>query len=224
MVAYKPHKSDPNRSRLTVGGDRITCLYDVSTPTSDLPTIKMLWNSVLSTPGAKYFTLDISNFYLGTPMDRPEYMRIPFKIIPQEIIDKYKLNDIEEKGWVYIKIVKGMYGLPQAGKIAHELLKKRLAKAGYHPTQFTPGLWKNVWRPITFTLVVDDFGIKVEGNNHANHLVSTLKNHYDITVDCKVELFVGIKLKWNYDKRTLDTHIPIFFPKALHKYQHAKPK
>ena len=84
----------------------------------------MLWKSVLSTPGAKYSTLDISKFYLGTPMDRPEYMRIPFKIIPQEIIDKYQLNDIEEKGWVYIKIVKGMYGLPQAGKTAHKLLKR----------------------------------------------------------------------------------------------------
>ena len=60
VVVYKPHKADPNRTRLTVGGDRITCLYDVSTPTSDLPTIKILWNSVLSTPGAKYFTPDIS--------------------------------------------------------------------------------------------------------------------------------------------------------------------
>ena len=174
MVAYKPHKADPNRSRLAVGGDRIVCLYDVNTPTSDLPTIKMLWKPVLSTPGAKYFTLDISNFYLGTPMDRLEYMRIPIKIILQEIIDKYKLNEIEENGWVYIKTVKGMYGLPQARNIAHELLNKRLAKAGYLPTHFTPGLWTNVWRPITFTLVVDGFGIKSEGNNHANHLVSTL--------------------------------------------------
>ena len=88
MVEYKPDKVYPNRSRLTVGGDRITCLYNVSTPTADLPTIKILWNFVLSTPGAKYFTLDISNFYLVTPMDRPEYMRISFKIIPQEIIEK----------------------------------------------------------------------------------------------------------------------------------------
>ena len=76
-----------------------------------------------------------------------------------------------------------MYGLPQVGKIAHKILKKRLAKAGYYPSQFTPGLWKHVWRTITFTLVVDDFGIKVEGKNHANHLVSTLKKYYGITVD-----------------------------------------
>ena len=57
-------------------------------------------------------------------MDRPEYMRLPIKIIPQEIINKYNLNDIVEDGWVYVKIVKGMYGLLQAGKIANNLLKK----------------------------------------------------------------------------------------------------
>ena len=48
----------------------------------------------------------------------------------QEIIDKYNLNDIEEDGWVYVKIVKGVYVLPGAGKIANDLLKKRLDKAG----------------------------------------------------------------------------------------------
>ena len=82
-----------------------------------------------------------------------------------------------------------MYGMPQAGKIAHELLKNRPAKAGYHPTQFNPGLWKHVWRPITFALIVDDFGIKFEGENQNNHLVSALKKYYDITVDWKGELF-----------------------------------
>ena len=56
-----------------------------------MQTIKLLWNSVLSTPGAKYFTLDISNFYLGTLMERPEFMRMSIKIILQKIIDKYNL-------------------------------------------------------------------------------------------------------------------------------------
>ena len=45
-------------------------------------------------------TLDISNFYLGTPMTRPEYMRLPLKLIPQEIVDKYKLNEISDNRWV----------------------------------------------------------------------------------------------------------------------------
>merc|ERR1711966_548503 len=69
VVNYRPGKEEKNRSRLTVGGDRIDYPFAVSTPTCDLPTIKLLWNSVLSTPGARYFTMDISNFYLGTPME-----------------------------------------------------------------------------------------------------------------------------------------------------------
>ena len=82
----------------------------------------MLWNSVLSTKGAKYITLDLKDFYLGTPMERPEYMRLPMKLIPQEIIDKYNLTPLKEGGWVYVKIVRGVYGLPRAGKLANDLL------------------------------------------------------------------------------------------------------
>ena len=70
-VVYKPDKLEKNRFRVTVGGDRLTVLVDCSAPTADLPTIKCLWNLVLSTPGAKYFTMDVSNFYLGSPMNAP---------------------------------------------------------------------------------------------------------------------------------------------------------
>ena len=76
-----------------------------------------------------------------------------------------------------------MYGLPQAGKLANELLIKRLDTTGYYPCQFTPGLWKHVWWPVTFTLVVDDFGIKFIGDEYANHLKDSLERDYDITVN-----------------------------------------
>jgi hypothetical protein len=52
-----------------------------------------------------------------------------------------------------------MYGLPQAGIIAQELLEKRLKARGYHQSQFTPGLWTHETRSTKFALVVDDFGI-----------------------------------------------------------------
>ena len=84
-------------------------------------------------------------------------MRLPLAIFPQEIIDEYNLKDIAEDGWVYCRIDGGMYGLPQAGKIASDKLIKRLGTTGYYPVQFTEGLWRHVWRPITFTLVVDGF-------------------------------------------------------------------
>ena len=105
------------------------CIFDVSTQTCDLPKIEMLWNSVLSTPGAKFFTLDLTNFYLGSTMACSQYMRLPIKTTPKEIIDKYNLNDIVEDGWVYVKIVKGMYSLPESGKYP-TTRSKTLGKVG----------------------------------------------------------------------------------------------
>ena len=120
---YKPHKLEKNRSYITAGGDIINCDYNTSAPTCGVTTIKLHWNSVLSTSGAKYATFDISNFYLGTPMPKPEYIRMPLNLIPDEIIQEYDLLSIASDGWVYIKIAKGIYGLPQAGKLANDLLK-----------------------------------------------------------------------------------------------------
>ena len=79
-----------------------------------------------------------------------------------------------------------MNGLPQSGKLAHYLLKKRLGEASYFPVQFTAVLWRHNCRPVTFTLVVDEFGIKFTGDTHANHLIQTLKKDYEITTDPQV--------------------------------------
>ena len=73
---YREGKKEPNRARLVVGGNKIKSPIDCGTPTSDLFTVKLLLNSVVSTIGDKFFTLDIKNFYLNTPMERFEYMRI----------------------------------------------------------------------------------------------------------------------------------------------------
>ena len=76
-----------------------------------------------------------------------------------------------------------MYGIPITGKTANDLLTKQITKAGYHPCQVTAGLWKHVWLPVTFALVVDDFEVTFVGKSHAQHLKHTLKRWYDITVD-----------------------------------------
>ena len=133
-------KKEPERTRLTVGGNLIDFPGDVSTPTADTTTAKLIINSTISTPGAKYMCGDIKNFYLGTPMARYEYMRLPIKIIPQEIIDEYSLIPLIHNGYVYLEIRRGMYGLPQAGIIANQLLTARLAPAGYYQCRHTQGL------------------------------------------------------------------------------------
>ena len=72
------------------------------------------------------------------------------------------------------KILKGIYGLPQVGLIAKQLLQKYLAKHGYHQTKTTPRPWKYNTRPINISLVVDDFGIKNLKKTHADHLIKRL--------------------------------------------------
>ena len=73
---FKATKEEKNRTRLTVGGDRINYPGDCGTPTADLLTVKLLLNSVVSTAGAEFMTLDIKNFYLCTPLERYEYLRM----------------------------------------------------------------------------------------------------------------------------------------------------
>jgi hypothetical protein len=87
--------------------------------------IKTHLNSVISTKGARYITVDIKNFYLNTPMKCPKYVPLKLSDIPDEIIQEYKLqNAVTPEGYVYIKVNKGMYGLPQAGILVQELLEK----------------------------------------------------------------------------------------------------
>ena len=139
VVDYRPQKAEPHRTRITVGGDRINYPYKVTTETAEITTHKLLLNSVVSTPNARYMTADIGNFYLGTPMERPEYMFLPLSYIPDEIIDEYDLHKIAKNEKVYTEVRKGMYGLPQAGILANHKLKRDLLPFGYYPCRHTPG-------------------------------------------------------------------------------------
>jgi hypothetical protein len=123
VVDIKTHKEKTECTRLTVGGDQIEYTGDKYTHTSGLTTAKMLFNSTISTPAAKLLVIDIKPFYLNTPLERYEYMLVLIASLPQEVIDEYHLNNLAVDGKVYIEIQKGMYGLPQAGILANELLQ-----------------------------------------------------------------------------------------------------
>ena len=76
VVDYLPQQEDPNMVQIITGGNLITYPGDVTIRTSNLTTSKILWNSILSTARAKYMRIDIKHFYLCTPMDRYDYMRV----------------------------------------------------------------------------------------------------------------------------------------------------
>ena len=137
---------------------------------------KILFNRVISTKGAKLITIHISNFYLNSPLPCPEFIKIKLSNIPKEIIDEYKLRGkVTTNSFVYISATKGMYGLPQAELIPNEPLKTRLNKHGYRQSKLVPKLWKHDTRPIQFTLVVDNFGVKYVGTEHVQHLMKVLE-------------------------------------------------
>ena len=126
VVDYHPQKSDPNRIKLTVGGNLIVYPGELTTNTEDLITTKILLNSIISTLLAKFMTTDIKNMYLNTPLDRSEYTCIPVDLVRQESIDTYNLQNKIYKGFLYVEIRKDIYGLPQAGILANKILRAKL--------------------------------------------------------------------------------------------------
>ena len=88
-----------------------------------------------------------------------------------------------------------MYGLLQADLLADEILEKQLNQNGYYHCKLVPGHWTHKTWPVTFTLVVDYFGVKYVGKEHAQHLESVLKQHYKVTTDWTGTQYVGIHLR-----------------------------
>ena len=108
--------------------------------------------------------------------------------------------------------------------MANKLLKERLAVHDYYEVAHTPGLFTHKTRPIWFTLTIDDFGVKYIGKEHAEHLMSVLKQHYKMEEDWKGELYCGISIKWNYIKGYVDVSMPNYVHQKLVEYSHEKPK
>jgi hypothetical protein len=103
------------------------------------------------------------------------------------------------------------------------LLQRTLAKDGYRPTQHTHGLWKHNTRPLSFSLVVDDFGVKYVVREHAEHLMECIKKNDNISSDWKGSAYCDLTLEWDYKNHTMDLSMPGYIKAALHKYQHAAP-
>jgi hypothetical protein len=121
------------------------------------------------------------------------------ELFPQDIIKEYKLRDkVDADGNVFCKVRQGMYSLPQAGIIAQDLLTKQLHKAGYQQSKVTPGYWRHEWRPIRFTLVVDNFGVKYINKTNVNLLTSVLSQDYEIDTDWEGTRYLGLTLDWDY--------------------------
>ena len=128
-----------------MGSNLMNHLFAINIPTADLPTDKLLFNSINSvmlTPNAKSLVTDMKDFYLNTTttMECYKYILLPVHVRPVEIIQQYNLHRLIHNNHTSTELQKSMYGLPQAGKLANQQLREHLAKFGNAPTQHTPGL------------------------------------------------------------------------------------
>jgi hypothetical protein len=184
-------------------------------------------NSVISDAhlGARYCTGDLKDFFLVSNMLIYQYMRIHRKYVTPEVLDEYNLTPqhFDSKGYCYVEIRKGMYGLKEAAILAYDQLRTHLAPYGYFPVQHTPGLWRHRTRRTTFTLAVDDFGIKYFSKDDADHLFAALATRYALTKDWTGSNYLGFTLDWNYAAGHVDISMPNYVPKALLTLRHPKP-
>lgn len=151
-------------------------------------------------------------------------MKTHKSLVPKDFSDLYNLDSLlGADDFYYVEIRGGMRGLPQAGRLAHDELVAHLAPCGYSPVKFTPGLWTNKALGVTFTLAVDDFGIKCLSLSHLHHLKEALETKYAVTLDITGNLYLGVTLKWDYPSKQVTCSMPGYIPKLLERLKHESP-
>ena len=204
------------RIRGTAGGDKINYDGPTKANTAAMPTVKILVQSVVS-DDAEWMTLDITDFYLMTALPRPEYIRIPLKFLSQRVIQTHALTPFIHNNSILFEVLKSMYGLPHAGKIAQDVLLHRLAADGYHQTD-TPCLFRHHNNGVAFTLVVDDFGVKFTNPKAADHLITSLRKHYVLKVNMSPTKYLGLTITFDRRAREVSLSLPGCIPKALAQF------
>ena len=209
------------RIRGTAGGDRVNYPGDVSARTADMEVVKTLIHSVASDRlhGAmNWMTLDIKDFYLGTPLPRAEFIRIPLKMIPRATRVKHQLDQFIHRDTVLFEAQQCMYGLPQVGLLSQQRLVQHLATYGYVQDPVVPCLFKHTSRSVVFSLVVDDFGVKYQHRADAEHLIAILSELYLLHIDWDGAKYLGFHIKLDDAASTVSISMPDYVPKMLHRF------
>ena len=219
----QPGQDHERRTRGTAGGDRILYPGDVSNYTANLETVKILLHGTISDrkkDGTTVFvTADIKDFYLNTPLDRPEYVKIPVTFFSKDVLDKYSLHEFIHGTHILFEIKQCMYGLKQAGHLSGNALVAHLEPHGFYEDLFVPKLFHHRTRQIHFCLVVDDFGIKAKTLEDAEFFFSVLREKYTIKTDILGQHFLGLTLTWNYDEHWVELSIPDYIAAALARFR-----
>ena len=212
------------RVRGTAGGDRLLSSCPPSTETASLTALNCVLNSVVS-DDAFFGTIDLTDFYLGTPVTLPlsqrQYIRIDVDTYSPAVLSRLSLYPFIRTGsagkrYVVFRIDQTMYGLKEAGKLSQLRLVSLLAQSGFLETQ-TPCLFRHLTRPIAFVLVVDDFGVKYQNRDDFDFLVSALSPLYQVKAHPISSKFLGFHLEHDRAHRTLSLSYPGYITSLLRR-------
>ena len=67
-------------------------------------------------------------------------------------------------------------------------------------------------------MVVDDFGVKYVGEEHANHLLKVISENYD------GKRYLGLTFDWDYETRQVHLSMPEYIPDALTRFKRERPR
>ena len=98
VCEVKPHKEDPNRTRITVAGSQICYPGDVGTPNGSLDLFKLIINSVLSRRNARFVSFGLNTYISKSRWTDQKYVCIKFSDIRQEFIEEYDLREAAQNG------------------------------------------------------------------------------------------------------------------------------
>jgi hypothetical protein len=213
------------RVRGTLGGDRTNYEGKTSTHTAEYPFIKILFSAVLHDvkhidPNTRFVNIDMTDFYLKSPMEEPAYIAVPFKDIPDSIIKQYNLKQTATNEKAYFKVMMTMYGHPVSGYLSNKHLFKTIEPEGYYEDAMVPCMLKHKTRSTIGAIVVDDIGLKVRSNDDVLHLVNAIEKVWKVKINWQGNRYVGMDLKWDYNPEdpTLDISCDQIIPDALKRF------
>ena len=206
------------RVRGTIGGDRISFPYSVSSTTASMTCFKMLLNSTVSSD-SNLASADISDFYLGADLPDPESIKLYLDTFPEEVLNKlgftpFIKHDSSGKKYIYLDIVKSCYGVGSSGLLSQIRLIAQLHAHDYIQTD-TPCLFRHKTRDITFCLVVDDFAIQYNSLSDLQHFTDCLSELFHLKVYPECTSFLGFTVDYDRSRRTISLSYPSCIPDLL---------
>ena len=153
-------KENPYQCRITVSGHKSDYPVEVYTKNTYLTTINCILNSVVSKLRAQFITADF--FKIEHAIGLPWIPADPIPHDPAVIMEEYNSAEYENNRFICFEIIKGMYGLTQAGLFSNKLIQnssshtyfalhcKHWACGDMTHVQYNSPLWYMNSEPSTF--------------------------------------------------------------------------